>query len=304
MLSQRHTTSSVKSALQAALCLAALVSTATACASTQKTSACNLASAPKQNFEMQVPFEVIDGRIYVQARVNQRGPFRFAVDTGASGQARADSTLVTALGLEIEKPIANSDGVKTAEVDTTRLASVEVGGLSRENLHVITRDYNSKMSPESALSGMLAREFFSEGLLIIDYPKKTLSFSRTLALSHEQEGVLKYERAFRVPVSIAGLHVDGNLDTGANVAFVLPKSVFDKVAGTPLQKAGSGQMANSQLETERSTVHGPFQIGEASLLDVEVRVSDRFPEVLVGAHALQSFKVLIDQRSKRVAICQ
>jgi len=47
--------------------------------------ACRLAEAPGANFALQVPFEVVDGRIYVQARVNQDGPFRFAIDTGASG---------------------------------------------------------------------------------------------------------------------------------------------------------------------------------------------------------------------------
>jgi hypothetical protein len=50
-------------------------------------------------------------------------------------------------------------------------------------------------------------------------------------------------------------------------------------------------------------VKGPFRIGAASLSDTEVRVSDRYPELLVGAHALQHFALLIDQRSRRIALC-
>ena len=38
--------------------------------------------------------------------------------------------------------------------------------------------------------------------------------------------------------------------------------------------------------------------------NVEVRVSDRFPELLVGAHALQDAVLMIDQRSQRVALCR
>lgn len=40
-----------------------------------------------------------------------------------------------------------------------------------------------------------------------------------------------------------------------------------------------------------------------SLSKVPVRVSDRYPELLVGARALQHFVVMIDQRSNSAAVC-
>lgn len=145
-------------------------------------SGCQLARAPKADFVMQVPFDMIDGRIYVQASVNGDGPFKFAIDTGASGMGRADSSLVSKLGLDLQEPILNSDGVKTAEAATAKIESIDVGGFSRRDLQVITKDYNSRMGPEAAFSGIIAREFFADGLLVIDYPRKLLSFSRMLAL--------------------------------------------------------------------------------------------------------------------------
>lgn len=302
MSNHKTAVGSMKSVAPIALCMAALATAGAAHASGP--AACDLLGAPRHHFVMQVPFDVIDGRIYVQAKVNGRGPFKFAVDTGASGLGRADASLVFALGLEIQEPTTNSDGVKTSEADTTHIDSLAVGGLSRQNLSVITRDYNSMMSPASAFSGIVAREFFGDGLLVIDYPRKTLSFSESLSLSPQQKGAIRYQRPFRVPVTIGALRTEGNLDTGANVTFVLPLSLFQKVSGTALQQAGQGQLSNSRIETNRSTIHGPFQIGEASLSDVEVRVSDRYPELLVGAHALGNFTVLIDQRSKSVALCK
>ena len=62
--------------------------------------ACRLRNLPDADVAMRVPFDLVDGRIYVQARADGQGPFRFAVDTGASGMARADSSLVSALGLK------------------------------------------------------------------------------------------------------------------------------------------------------------------------------------------------------------
>ncbi len=266
-------------------------------------SACGVAIAPSSGFEMRIPFATIDGRIYVDATVNGRGPFRFAVDTGASGLGRADSSLVAALGLAISQPVPNSDGVATAAIDTTTLASLEVGGLVRRDLVVPTRDYNGKAAPDAALSGIVAREFFADGLLVIDYPARTLKFSRKLALRPGDDGAMSYDRPFRIPVSIGKMRTEGNLDTGANVAFVLPRSLFDQVGGTPLEAAGEGRLSNTRIATGRSMVAGPFRIGGTTLENVEVRVSDRYPELLVGAHALQGSVILIDQRAKTVAVC-
>jgi hypothetical protein len=287
----------------AALCGLAIPTAAIAGVAAPGASACSLADAPREDFVMRVPFETIDGRIYVQASVDGHGPFRFAVDTGASGPGRADLSLVSALGLETGHPTLNSDGVQTAAIDTTTFDSLDVGGLVRNDVVVPTRDYNSRMAPEAALSGIVGREFFSDGLLVIDYPGKTISFSRKLSLSASQEGALAYERPFRIPLSIGTLPTEGNLDTGANIAFVLPKSLFDRVGGTPLEQAGHGSLPNTTIDTWRSTVAGPFRIGQATISDADVRVSERYPEVLIGAHALQDFVVLIDQRSKRVAVC-
>lgn len=71
-----------------------------------------------------------------------------------------------------------------------------------------------------------------------------------------------------------------------------------------MQQAGVGRLSNSTVETKRSTVDGPILVGELMLTNVDVRVSDTYPELLVGAHALQNATVMVDQRSKTVAICK
>lgn len=254
--------------------------------------------------EVTVPFDVVDGRIYVQARVNGRGPFRFAVDTGASGMARADARLVAALGLPMKGQASTSDGVQTATVQTTHLDTLELGVLSRQQLEVITRDYGGRMAAEARFDGILAREFFADGVLVIDYPRRTLSFGRLLSVPATDAHALAYERPFRVPVSIGALRTQGNLDTGANVALALPRALYDQAGGGPLQPAGPGQLTNGQVQTQRAVLPGPVRVGSIALTNVEVRVSDRFPELMVGAHALQDAVLLIDQRSRRVAVCR
>jgi predicted aspartyl protease len=251
--------------------------------------------------DLRVPFDVVDGRIHVQARVNGKGPYRFAVDTGASGLGRADSSLVAALGLPITHTAPNSDGVKTAAANVTRFDSLQLGGYALRDLDVITRDYNRGATP--ALSGIIARAFFADGLLLIDYPTRTLSFSKTKRLDPVRRDVVPYDRPFRVPVSIGKHKVEGNLDTGANVSFILPQALFDKIGGGKARAAGDGSLSNTVIKTSIARMRGPFRIGAAKVSDVDVRISDRFPELLIGAHVLQAYAVLIDQQTKRIALC-
>lgn len=264
---------------------------------------CRLAQTAAAGATLRVPFQVVDGRIYVEARVNGAGPFRFAVDTGASGLGRADTSLTTQLRLPVEGEGATSDGVATSRVDMTRFDTLELGGFVRRDLKVITRDYGSRLSPEAKFAGIIGRDFFGDGLLVIDYPARMLTFSRGKGLTRGTAGVLGYDRPFRVPVTIGGVAAEANLDTGANVTFVLPKTLFDRVAGGPVTATGGAQLTNTTIDSGRAKVRGPFRIGAASLSDIEVRVSDRYPELLAGAHALQHFAILIDQRSKSIALC-
>lgn len=252
----------------------------------------------------QIPFHVIDGRIYVDAMINGRGPYPFAVDTGASGLGRADASLVKALALPLTNNGLTSDGVNVAKVDMTRFESLEIGGYRRENIEVITRDYSSRLSAEAVISGIIGRDFFADGVLIIDYPTRTLSFSQSLELPAGDAQVITYERAFRIPVSIGNVETEGQMDTGANVEFIMPKSLFDKIGGGPLQAAGDATLTNTSLETQTALVPGPFRFGGAEFTNINVRVSERFPELLVGARVLQHHKILIDQRSKRIAVCR
>lgn len=265
--------------------------------------ACRLRDIPAADVVARVPFELVDGRIYVEARANGRGPFRFAVDTGASGMARADAQLVSALALPVQGTAANSDGVKVAEAETVRFDTLQLGGLERSGIEAITRDYRSRSTPQAAFDGILARGFFADGLLVVDYPARTLTFSRTKSLSSGDGNTLEYQRAFRVPVSIGELQAEGNLDTGANVAIVLPKALYDRLDAGPLRPAGQGQLANGTVETWRATMQAPVRIGNVALSNVEARVSERYPELLVGAHALQQSVLMIDQRSRRITLC-
>jgi hypothetical protein len=250
---------------------------------------------------MRTPFEVEDGRIYVQARVNGAGPYRFMFDTGASGMGRADVRLVDELSIPITGTTTNSDGVNTTAINVVRLDSLSLGDMTRSGVEVLSRDYG-RDGESAAFSGIIGREFFGDGLLIIDYPARTLVFTRA-ALNAGDAGVLAYREGFQIPVTIGAETVEGSLDTGSNLTMHVPRSVYDRIAADPLAPAGEGRRANTVFQLFSTRLHGPVRIGALTVSDVPAMVSDRAPRVNIGAGFLKDYVLAFDQRSGLVALC-
>lgn len=254
-------------------------------------------------FLIDIPFEVVDGRIYVDVRVNDVGTFRFAVDSGASGMARADVRLVRALNLPAGDAASNSDGVRTADDATVRFDALALGKVRREGIIAISRNYNARQAEAAAFDGILARDFFSDGLLAIDFPQRRLRFRRDHALLASDPDTMPYTRAFRIPVSIGAVTTQAQLDTGANVTLVLPTAIYQQVSSRSVNADGSLTLSHGEVDGGRTWLDGTLRVGEIALRNIEARVSERYPETVVGAHALQDTIVFIDQRTKRVAVC-
>lgn len=259
-----------------------------------------LQTAP-QSAVMRAPFEMVDGRIYVQVRVNGAGPYRFMFDTGASGMGRADTRLVRELSIPVVGTTTNSDGVNTAQIDLVRLESLSLGGMTRENVEVLSRDYH-RDGETISISGIVGRDFFGDGLLVIDYPARMLVFTRS-SLRSGDAGVLAYREGFRVPVTIGAETVEGRLDTGSNLTMHLPRSLYDRVGADPLVRAGEGRRANTVFQLYSTRLHGPVRIGAVSAGGISVMVSDRAPFLNIGAGFLKDYVVALDQRSQLVALC-
>lgn len=282
--------------------LSAPSSAATAQTNKPQESACS-ASFNEKDILFQVPFRVVDGRIYTDVQINGQGPFTFAIDTGASGLGRADMSLVQKLSLPFIGDGSASDGVTTRTVSTVRLNRLEIGGYVAEAMEVMARDYSGRMAPEWAIAGIIGRDFFSDGTLVIDYPAKTVTYVRSSMIDPSKEGTLGYKRPFRVPVRIGDTTVEANLDTGANVEMVMPENLYRQFSDEELAAAGDAILTNNNLQTQQGTVPGPIRLGSVELADVPARVSDRFPEMMVGARVLQNYRILIDQRASVIAIC-
>jgi predicted aspartyl protease len=74
-----------------------------------------------------LPFEMIDNRVFVDVRLNGRGPFHFIFDTGAGGFTMYRN-VADQLGLHVEDAGEGSGvGARTSAVATATIAGVWMG---------------------------------------------------------------------------------------------------------------------------------------------------------------------------------
>ena len=115
--------------------------------------------------------------ILLSATVNGRGPYRFAVDTGA-GSTIISRELARQLGLSqgAHIPIQGAGGPATGFL--TQLSSLEFGNVSLRDLTVVAADvFASLRNPVGGeLDGIIGYNVMRQFCVTIDYPMKRMRF--------------------------------------------------------------------------------------------------------------------------------
>lgn len=238
----------------------------------------------------------------VQVSVNGRGPYVFLIDTGAGGMARADTSLVQALGLSPSGTAQRNDGSAADEAKPTMpefvLESVSLGNLARNAVPAPSRSYSKKRP----IDGILGYGFFAGCLLTLDFARKEVRV-RAGQLKRGP-GTIKYggdEGGPEVPIHIGRLTATANLDTGDNLGFTLPQSIYSKLtfSGAP-RVVGTSSSANTVSEAREAPLVGKIAIGAIDWQDPVVSLSDLFENINIGSAALQDMVITFDQENRIV----
>jgi clan AA aspartic protease (TIGR02281 family) len=118
--------------------------------------------------------------IIVKAKVNGKGPFDFAVDTGAS---------VTALSKELAENLGVSENIGTqkkghccsGELDMgmANVKSVEIGDTEVRDIQVAIMDLSSiSEALKKNLAGIIGYSFMKDYKVTIDYPNTQIFFKK------------------------------------------------------------------------------------------------------------------------------
>ena len=99
-----------------------------------------LCAAQQQKPVLDVPMLFRGATPAVEVSVNGKGKFLFAIDTGAQGTARVDSTLVERLGLKVTGQVNASDGSgqNVRSLDVVKLDSISIGDVQFRDVEALT----------------------------------------------------------------------------------------------------------------------------------------------------------------------
>jgi hypothetical protein len=258
---------------------------------------------PSESFS--IPFELDKGRIFVGAFVNGRGPYRFGFDTGASGTGRADVRLTAALSLRKVDQTATSDGIQAATADVVTAPSLRLGDLEQRGVKLLSRDYNKgRKADEQPLMGIIARDFFADWLVTLDYPARTISFTRG-ELRPNEPGVLSYGASFTIPVCFSVGCYPGKVDTGSSRGLVIPKNLAAKLPASAPVAIGQGMRTNSVATLYEMSLREPVRVGAVTAAAQKVLYADPSDTtIVIGSEFLKDYVLTIDQRHRLLRISE
>lgn len=246
-----------------------------------------------QDRSTEIPFELVRGRVHLPVSVNDRGPFDFLLDNGASGMGRLDDSLRAALGIPVVRQQDNFDGVNASPIDVIEVESLAVGPFVRRDVELLSRDYS--------VDGVLGADFFADDLLTIDYPGRVL---RVLdgTLDETDPHVVSYDTYFEIPIRIGNDRRIASIDTGSTLTLFLPLVYADSLDTTELIESGRARRANTEFSLYRATLLEPVVIAGNTLTDLEVVFAESVPWINIGSGLLQEFAITFDQTSRRIRI--
>jgi predicted aspartyl protease len=117
-----------------------------------------------------------DPLVVVPIFVNEKGPYDFALDTGAS-RTVISLELAAEFGLATEKISQMTAGGGNGTVSRVQLSSLAIGAARQENLAAAASDFLTQLNAElgSRLHGIVGYDFLRHYRVTLDYPREALT---------------------------------------------------------------------------------------------------------------------------------
>ena len=253
-----------------------------------------------------VPMLMRAGQPAVEVTVNGKGPFTFAIDTAASGAARADAGLVASQSLQTVGEARASDGMGGVRmIPIVRLGVIGLGGVTWSDVEVPSRDYNT--SPKlPRIDGILGIAAFAEFLLTLDSRASACGSRavrcRRLTAKWCCRSLTRAAFCKSRSTSPANrwLPISTPATSPATPCTCLPPSLSNFPLPVRRATPASAPRSRNTIALKQVTLTAPIKIGAHVLASKDVIYADLFRTGNLGSNVLREFVVTIDQKNKRV----
>src|SRR4051812_15924300 len=257
-----------------------------------------IASLPSSGVE--VPLRLVRGRPLVDVRINGGGPYTFLFDTGAAGDARANSALVEKLKLAvIGESRGGAPGGQIVAMPIVQFDTIEIGAAKWAPVAAPSRDYNQRESTgEPHIDGILGLGLFTESLVTLDFPRGVLRIAPGSLPEPDGKDIVAFDnprRLVQIAFDVAGTTMTGDLDTGGPDGVTLPGGMMDKVPlAAPAKVVAQGATVSGPMDVSEGALRGTVTIGRYSILNPAVQFVPPFPHANLGIALLSQFSLTFD----------
>lgn len=263
--------------------------------------AANLAHA-QQSFA--APMEIIRGKPYVMVMVNDKGPFRFLVDTGTGAEAIVTPALVSILDPPRvgEALINDPSGQGGQRAPLRLLRTLNVAGLEFYDVKAIE---HTLLASDAQCDGLLGFTLFKSILLTLDYPKRRLILADGELETDAGQSVHPFRIDNGVPIAaltVGTLPVEALLDS-AGAGLAIPERLEKELhfAISPVV-FGLGQSISTRYPVKMAKLATDVHLGEITIDQPWIEINPAFPLANFGSVPMQHFIVTFDQENLLVRL--
>jgi len=240
----------------------------------------------------------------LDVRLNGRGPFTMILDTGAA------QTVVTPRVADLLKNDARpvdmyAEGSQGKRQDVTRLVAVRdlvIGEASFHGFDAVVLELSKiQATLGTKIDGILGYPAFRDVLLTVDYPNSTLRVARGHLPPPDGRDIVELVGRDRpaVEARVNSRRRTMTIDTGKAGGFSLRDFDHEEFAHPPATIA-MGVAVGGSYVLRAGRLAGDIQIGDFAFQRPVVDSSEASD--LIGADALRSFAIVLDQSHRRMKL--
>jgi predicted aspartyl protease len=252
-------------------------------------------------------------RLFIDVLVDNKGPFRFVVDTGAD-RSVIGSGLAAQLKLPAEEPVQLRGIIGNGQVPTVLIETLTLGSSVIDTIV-------APSLPEKFLGaqGIVGIDALSEQRVRLDFDAKTVTIQDSRVPAPREQGeIVVTARRQRGQLILTQASVDGRrtyavIDTGLELSLgnlAMLRELRRGRGAVPLQTI-TMQSVTGETFTARLTLLPELKVGGITLKNVNVAFTDappfdlfgldKQPALLLGTDVLQVFKRLsLDFKNRKV----
>jgi len=241
---------------------------------------------------------------FVDVKINDKGPFRFSIDTGIGGAGVIDRWTVNELGLKkvgsarARDPFATGPGIP---VDVVHIDSFSIGGARFESMDMSVNEENP-MGLHT--NGIIGFTMFRELLATLDYPNKELRLERgSLAAGAKNVLTFRDDRVIPYVELTAGTsRMTMDIDAGSPANITLPQSMMTSLRLKSEPKVvAHARTVSAEFDILGADLDGDVQIGSLTISNPSIAFVERFTHGNLGYRFLRNYAVTFDTRNHLVA---